>query len=80
VVRAYVGFCMENAALLDLMYSIKHDPQASADLLEATGRWSELIGYADLAATRMLTPEAAEHGLDEVIAFILRGCAPDSRP
>ncbi|XUL93623.1 TetR/AcrR family transcriptional regulator [Streptomyces galilaeus] len=109
VVRAYVGFCMENAALLGLMYSIKHDPQASADLLEATGRWSELIdrvmlegqrrgevregpldsigipvfatlhGYADLAATGMLTPKAAERGLDEVIAFILRGCAPDSR-
>ncbi|MFJ9626391.1 TetR/AcrR family transcriptional regulator [Streptomyces sp. NPDC101175] len=109
VVRAYVGFCLENAALLDLMYSIKHDPQASAALLEATGRWSELIerlmvegqrrgevregpldrvgvpvfatlhGYADLAATGMLTPEVAAQGLDEVIAFILRGCAPDAR-
>jgi len=110
VVRAYVGFCLDNAALLDLMYSIKHDPQASAALLEATGRWSELIeqlmlegqrqgevregpldsigipvfatlhGYADLAATGMLAPEVAEHGLDEVIAFILRGVAPDARP
>ncbi|MFJ9896138.1 TetR/AcrR family transcriptional regulator [Streptomyces sp. NPDC091280] len=109
VVRAYVGFCLENAALLDLMYSIKHDPQASAALLEATGRWSELIerlmvegqrrgevregpldrvgvpvfatlhGYADLAATGMLTSEVAAQGLDEVIAFILRGCAPDAR-
>ena len=42
--------------------------------------FATLHGYADLAATGMLTPEAAEHGLDEVIAFILRGCAPDSRP
>lgn len=36
-------------------------------------------GYADLAATGMLTPELAEGGLDDVIAFILRGCAPDAR-
>ncbi|MEV4996105.1 TetR/AcrR family transcriptional regulator [Streptomyces niveus] len=109
MVRAYVGFCLDNAELLDLMCSIKHDPQASAALLEATGRWSELIerlvaegqrqgevregpvarvgvpvfatlhGYADLAATGMLTPELAEGGLDDVIAFILRGCAPDAR-
>ncbi|MFF0449638.1 TetR-like C-terminal domain-containing protein [Streptomyces sp. NPDC004609] len=109
MVRAYVGFCLDNAVLLDLMYSIKHDPQASADLLEATARWSGLIerlvaegqrqgevregplericvpvfatlhGYADLAATGMLAPEAAEHGLDGVIAFIMRGCAPDGR-
>jgi hypothetical protein len=46
VVRAYVGFCLDNA---------------------------------ELAATGMLAPEIAEHGLDDVIAFILRGCAPDGR-
>ncbi|MGW0591256.1 TetR/AcrR family transcriptional regulator [Streptosporangium sp. NPDC002607] len=109
MVRAYVGFCLDNAELLDLMCSIKHDLQASEALLEAAGRWSELIerlvaegqrqgevregplerigvpvfatlhGYANLAATGMLAPEVAEHGLDEVIAFILRGCAPDGR-
>ncbi|MFD4767388.1 TetR/AcrR family transcriptional regulator [Streptomyces niveus] len=39
MVRAYVGFCLDNAELLDLMCSIKHDPQASAALLEATRRW-----------------------------------------
>ncbi|MFE4607475.1 TetR/AcrR family transcriptional regulator [Streptomyces niveus] len=41
--RAYVGFCLDNVELLDLMCSIKHDPQAFAALLDATGRWSELI-------------------------------------
>ncbi|WP_280879839.1 TetR/AcrR family transcriptional regulator [Streptomyces pseudovenezuelae] len=109
MVHAYVGFCLDNAVLLDLMYSIKHDPEASEALQEATRQWSELIevlvsdgqrsgevregsiervgvpvfatlhGYADLAATGMLPPEIAEHGLDEVIAFMLRGCAPDGR-
>ncbi|MFI1884426.1 TetR-like C-terminal domain-containing protein [Streptomyces jumonjinensis] len=104
VVRAYVGFSLENAALLDLMCSVKKDAQASTALLKAGRRWSELIegqrrgdvregplewigvpvfatlhGFADLAATGMIPPEAAERGLDEAIAFILRGCAPDGR-
>lgn len=109
MVRAYVGFCLDNAELIDLMCSTKHDPQASQALLEATGRWTGLIerlvaegqrqgevregsldrigvpvfatlhGYANLAATGMLAPEVAEYGLDEVVAFILRGCAPDAR-
>ena len=107
VVHAYVGFAQENAVLLDLMYSVKHDPTASEDLVVAVGRWSEIVellveegqrsgevregpmervgltvfavlhGYADLAAAGMLPPEVTEHGLDEVIAFILRGSAPD---
>ncbi|MFF4255296.1 TetR/AcrR family transcriptional regulator [Streptomyces sp. NPDC001663] len=106
MVHAYVGFARDNAELLDLMYSIKHDPEASQALLEAAHRWSELVvrligegqargevqegpmervglpvfatlhGYADLAVTGMLPPETDEHGLDDVIAFILRGCAP----
>jgi hypothetical protein len=42
--------------------------------------FATLHGYADLAATGMLAPQIAERGLDEVIAFILRGCAPDPRP
>ncbi|MET8828051.1 TetR/AcrR family transcriptional regulator [Streptomyces sp. NPDC004610] len=107
MVRAYVGFSLDNAALLDLMCSVKKDAQASAALLEAGRRWSELIealmregqrqgevregplewigvpvfatlhGFADLAATGMIPPEAAERGLEEAIAFILRGSAPD---
>lgn len=106
VARAYVGFALDNAELLDLMYSIKHDPAASDALLEATHRWSDVVvrligegqvrgevrggpvehvglpvfatlhGYADLAATGMLPSEADEHGLDEVVAFMLRGCVP----
>lgn len=107
MVRAYVGFARENAELLDLMYSIKHDPEASDALRAAEQRWSELVvrligegqaqgevregpmervglpvfaalhGYADLAVTGMLPPEADEHGLDDVIAFMLRGSAPE---
>ncbi|AGS66888.1 TetR family transcriptional regulator [Streptomyces collinus Tu 365] len=108
IVRAYVDFALENAALLDLMYSIKHDPEASEALRAAAERWSALLvsgieegqrqgevregplervgvpvfavlhGYAGLVTAGMLPPEAAEHGLDEVIAFALRGCAPDA--
>ena len=107
MVRAYVGFALENAALLELMYSLKHAPEASEALVVATERWSELLerlieegqrrgevrkgslvrvgspifavlhGYADLAATGHLPPEVGETGLDDVIAFVLRGCAPD---
>lgn len=106
VVRAYVGFARDNAALLDLMYSIKHDPAASDALLEATQRWSDLVlrllaegqargevrqgpleqvalpvfatlhGYADLAVSGMVPPEVDEHGLDGVVAFVLRGIRP----
>ncbi|MET8248082.1 TetR/AcrR family transcriptional regulator [Streptomyces sp. NPDC005202] len=105
--RAYVGFATANAALLDLMYSVKHNPEASQELRSAAQRWSEQIvqligegqrrgevrqgpvervglpvfttlhGYASLAASGMLPPEATEHGLDDVIASILRGCAPE---
>jgi AcrR family transcriptional regulator len=107
MVRAYVGFATANAALLELMYSVKHDPQASADLIAAVERWAarcvELIsdgqrrrevragppeivgltvfttmhGFADLAASGVLPAPLAEPALQEVIAYILRGCAPD---
>ncbi|MCO6005044.1 TetR/AcrR family transcriptional regulator [Actinoallomurus purpureus] len=107
MVRAYVGFATANAALLDLMYSIKHDPEASEALSVAAQRWAEEIveligdgqsrgevregpvervgvpvfatlhGYAGLAVSGMLPPETTEHGLDDVIAHTLRGCAPD---
>lgn len=33
--RAYVGFATANAELLDLMFSIKHDPEASEALIKA---------------------------------------------
>ncbi|MER6354915.1 TetR/AcrR family transcriptional regulator [Streptomyces sp. NPDC001634] len=105
--RAYVEFATANAELLDLMYSIKHDPEASEALIAASQRWTdrtaELImegqrrgevregpvesvgvavfsavhGYADLMASGSLPPEMAGQGLDELVAFVLRGCAPD---
>jgi AcrR family transcriptional regulator len=39
--RAYARFASENSALLEVMYSIKHDPEASADLRAAAERSSE---------------------------------------
>ncbi|MFD5857148.1 TetR/AcrR family transcriptional regulator [Streptomyces chartreusis] len=106
--RAYVGFAVDNAALLDLMFSVKHSPQASQELGASAHRWSEqllgligegqrsgevregqlervalpifaaLHGYAGLAISGMLPPEVSEHGLDDVIASILRECRPDA--
>jgi hypothetical protein len=38
-----------------------------------------LRGYAGMAASGTLPTETAEHGLDDVIAHILRGCAPDEK-
>ncbi|WP_435210254.1 TetR/AcrR family transcriptional regulator [Streptomyces sp. bgisy034] len=106
--RAYVGFAVDNAALLDLMFSVKHSPQASQELGAIAHRWSErllgligdgqrsgevrpgqlervalpifaaLHGYAGLAVSGMLPPEVTEHGLDDVIASILRECRPDA--
>jgi len=43
MVRAYVGFATTNAALLDLMYSIKHGPQTSPALSAAHQRWSAQV-------------------------------------
>jgi AcrR family transcriptional regulator len=106
IARAYVGFATANAELLDLMYSIKHDPEASQALRVAAQSWGEqtaeliiegqrrgevrqgpvervglpvfstLHGYASLAVSGMLSG-TTEQDLDEVIAYILRGCAPD---
>ncbi|MFC3577939.1 TetR/AcrR family transcriptional regulator [Streptomyces yaanensis] len=104
--RAYVDFGTANSELLDLMYSIKHTPEASEDLLAASQRWTDrtvgliaegqrrgevregplervgvgvfstLHGYATLAASGSLPSEVREQGLDELVAYMLRGCAP----
>ncbi|MEU6389678.1 TetR/AcrR family transcriptional regulator [Streptomyces sp. NPDC046939] len=39
--HAYVDFSLANAALLDLMFSAKHSPEASEALGEAAHRWIE---------------------------------------
>ncbi|MGW5418630.1 TetR/AcrR family transcriptional regulator [Streptomyces sp. NPDC003943] len=41
--RAYVGFAVANAALLDLMFSVKHSPEASEALGTTAHRWSEQL-------------------------------------
>src|SRR6266700_4687481 len=41
--RAYVGFALANAALLDLMFSVKHGPEASQALRATAQRWSGQI-------------------------------------
>jgi AcrR family transcriptional regulator len=104
--RAYVGFAVANAALLDLMFSVKHSPEASEAVGATAHRWSEqlleligygqrrgevregqlerialpvfaaLHGYAGLEASGLLPTEVTEHGLDDLIASILRSCAP----
>ncbi|MFF3910882.1 TetR/AcrR family transcriptional regulator [Streptomyces sp. NPDC001848] len=105
--HAYVEFATANAELLDLMYAIKHTPEASEELSAASRRWIEqmesliiegqhrgevrdgplesvgtgvfstLHGYASLAASDSLPAEVRAQDLEELVAFILRGCAPE---
>jgi AcrR family transcriptional regulator len=46
--RAYVDFAVDNAALLDLMFSVKHSPESAQALGATVHQWSdqllELIG------------------------------------
>jgi AcrR family transcriptional regulator len=104
--RTYVTFATGNAALLELMFSRKHEPTAPADLIAATRRLMALVtdliedgqrrgevregpvvllgvplaavlqGMTDLALSGGFSDEQVEQGLDETIAFILRGYAP----
>ncbi|WP_234433112.1 hypothetical protein [Streptomyces sp. NRRL S-1824] len=39
--------------------------------------FAALHGYAGLTVSGMLPPEVAEHGLNDVIASIVRGCLPE---
>ncbi|MCK9871112.1 TetR/AcrR family transcriptional regulator [Nocardiopsis dassonvillei] len=73
--RAYVGFAGEHAALLDLMYARKHDPDVSEQLYAAVERLlervmrpiidaqaaGEIAGGTPEAVT--MTVSAAMHGL-----------------
>ncbi|MGX1854858.1 TetR/AcrR family transcriptional regulator [Streptomyces sp. NBC_01456] len=106
LVRAYVDFAVDNAELLDLMYTVKHDPAASEALITAAHQlgamaeemvaegqrggevrqgpvdsiampvFTTLHGYASFAVSSVLSPEEVRSGLDAVIAYMLRGCAP----
>lgn len=106
--RSYVGFATANAELLDLMFSIKHDPAASAALVAASQNmgvlatrlieegqrrgevregpiesialplFTTLHGYASIAVSGTLPTETPDTDLESVIAFTLRGSAPDT--
>ncbi|MEW1752321.1 TetR/AcrR family transcriptional regulator [Streptomyces angustmyceticus] len=106
LVRAYVDFALANAELLDLMYTVKHDPAASEELITAAQRlgamavelvaegqrsgevregpvddigmpvFTTLHGFASFAVSSVLSAEEVESGLDAVIAYMVRGCAP----
>ncbi|MGW7024675.1 TetR/AcrR family transcriptional regulator [Streptomyces decoyicus] len=106
LVRAYVDFALANAELLDLMYTVKHDPAASEALITAAQRlgamavelvaegqrsgevregpvddiampvFTTLHGFASFAVSGVLSAEQVGSGLDAVIAYMVRGCAP----
>ncbi|MEU8782527.1 TetR/AcrR family transcriptional regulator [Streptomyces sp. NPDC048637] len=106
LVRAYVDFAIAHAELLDLMYTVKHDPAASEALITAAHRlgamaqevvaegqrdgevregpvdrialpvFTTLHGFASFAMSSVLSAEEVASGLDAVIAYMLRGCAP----
>lgn len=105
--RTYVTFVTGNPALIELMFSRKHEPAAPADLIAAAQRLMSVVtdlieggqrrrevrpgpvarlavpltavlqGLTDLALSGGFTDEQVEQGLDDTIAFILRGYAPD---
>lgn len=62
--RAFVGFSLANAALLDLMFSAKHSPEASQDLGDAARRWMEQ--GLELVATGQRRGEVREGPLERV--------------
>ncbi|WP_182882528.1 MULTISPECIES: TetR/AcrR family transcriptional regulator [unclassified Microbispora] len=62
--RAYVGFCVANAALLDLMFSAKHSPEASQALGAAARRWMEQS--LELVSTGQRRGEVREGPLDRI--------------
>ncbi|WP_407285895.1 TetR/AcrR family transcriptional regulator [Streptomyces sp. BP-8] len=109
LVRAYVDFAVANAVLLDLMYTVKHEPEASEALIAAAHRlaamavelaadgqrsgdvregpveriamplFTTLHGFAGFATSGVLSADEVASGLDDVIAYMLRGCAADGR-
>ncbi|UUU23895.1 TetR/AcrR family transcriptional regulator [Streptomyces sp. DSM 40750] len=106
IARAYTEFAAANPALLELMYSVKHDPTASPELAKASQHLPALAdqliedgqrrgevregpadeislpvvaalhGYATLAIVEGVPADRIERGLEDMVAFVLRGCAP----
>ncbi|TXS47732.1 TetR/AcrR family transcriptional regulator [Streptomyces sp. t39] len=62
--RAYVGFAVANSALLDVMFSVKHSPEASPALGAAARRWIEQS--LELVSTGQRRGEVREGPLDRV--------------
>jgi AcrR family transcriptional regulator len=74
--KAYVGFAVENATLLELMFTRKHDPDASAQLAEAVDRsvGSFMRLVADAQARGEIVPGDPER-ITLVAASSLHGLA-----
>ncbi|MFJ7266344.1 TetR/AcrR family transcriptional regulator [Streptomyces sp. NPDC099050] len=64
VARTYVGFATGNAALLDLMFSAKHSPEASAALGAAAQLWGGQ--FLELVAEGQRRGEVREGQLERV--------------
>lgn len=62
--RAYVDFALDNAALLELMFSAKHSPEASVALGAAARRWAEQ--FLELVSDGQRRGEVREGPLESV--------------
>ncbi|GGN52949.1 TetR family transcriptional regulator [Streptomyces albiflavescens] len=65
--------------LVELIAEGQHRGEVRQGPMERVGLplFATLHGFASLAVSDMLPAEALEHGLDDVIAHMLRGCAPE---
>lgn len=83
--RAYLGFAVDNAALLELMFARKHDPDVSEQLAAAVdrsvGSFTRLIADAQRRGEIVAgDPEritlAAAAGIHGLAAFVANGSLP----
>ncbi|MFF8944621.1 TetR/AcrR family transcriptional regulator [Streptomyces sp. NPDC014864] len=83
--RAYLGFAVDNAALLELMFARKHDPEVSEQLAAAVdrsvGSFTRLIADAQRRGEIVAgDPEritlAAAAGIHGLAAFVANGSLP----
>ncbi|MEV4036330.1 TetR/AcrR family transcriptional regulator [Streptomyces umbrinus] len=74
--RAYLGFAIENAELLELMYARKHDPDASEQMTTAIDRTMGILQQVILDAQKRGEIVASEpERLALVVAVGLHGTA-----